>query len=84
MTAIPCRDDQHHPDQWFSDTPSGLAAAAKLCAGCPIATKCLEVAMHAEAGYSLYSRYGVFGGLTPTQRYALAQHPNPNIIGGGR
>lgn len=85
MTAIPCRDfDRHHPDQWFSESPDGLAAAAELCAGCPIAEKCLAVAMRAEHGTGPYSRYGVFGGLTPIQRYALAHHPNPNVIGGDR
>ena len=85
MTAIPCRDfDRHHPDQWFSESPDGLEAAAALCAGCPIAEQCLAVAMHAERGIGTYSRYGVFGGLTPDQRAQLARVSSPAVIGGDR
>jgi hypothetical protein len=34
---------------------------------------CLEVAMDAERTTSRHHRYGVFGGLTPTDRAALAK-----------
>ena len=85
MTAIPCRDfDRHHPDQWFAESPQGHAEAARLCAGCPIAEQCLAVAMRAERGLGPYSRYGVFGGLTPDQRARLARAVSPAMIGGDR
>ena len=74
MTAqtIACRDyERHHPDEWFPETPAALKQAKTLCAGCPIAAQCLEVAMRAEAGHGAHNRYGVFGGRTPFERHAL-------------
>ncbi|NUP24134.1 MAG: WhiB family transcriptional regulator [Streptomyces sp.] len=59
--------------------PAGLAgqavkrahAAAKAwCAGCPVTRECLQVALTAERDVAPENRYGVFGGLDPTERAA--------------
>ncbi len=45
--------------------------AARFCTGCPVTRQCLQLAMDAEGGAAVGSRYGVFGGLSPAQRRAL-------------
>ncbi len=49
--------------------------AKKVCQGCPLSIKreCLEVAMRTEGNASEGGRYGVFGGLDPQARAALAK-----------
>lgn len=49
--------------------------AKSLCADCPIAvkTECLEVAMKTEGAGGAGNRHGVFGGLDPEERAALAK-----------
>ena len=48
----------------FSELPSKIAKMKSLCAECPVQTRCLEFGMSEE--------YGIFGGLTPTERKVLA------------
>ena len=43
----------------------------RICAACPVSDDCLRAAMEAEAGAGW--RYGIFGGLTPDQRWRLAE-----------
>lgn len=47
--------------------------AARLCARCPVMTECLELALQTEGTAGGDARYGVFGGLTPIERAALAK-----------
>ncbi len=49
--------------------------AIDACAKCPIATRnaCLQIAMNAEGMAPGESRYGVFGGLVPSERALLAR-----------
>ncbi|MFD4830192.1 WhiB family transcriptional regulator [Streptomyces uncialis] len=59
----------YDPDLWFDGI--SVFEAQRVCAGCVVRLTCLEHAMESEASTSLYSRYGIFGGLTPGERVAL-------------
>ena len=48
---------------------SQFQKAIKVCKTCPVQEPCLADAMKHERGERC--RYGVFGGLTPKQRYLL-------------
>ena len=58
-------------DLWFR---SGQAVQAlALCNNkCPVTAECLAMAMRAERG-TLADRFGIYGGLWPRQRAALAR-----------
>lgn len=47
--------------------------AHRLCAGCPVRAECLDEVMAQERGARLSLRYGYRAGLTPRQRWRLAQ-----------
>lgn len=63
---FPWQDDalcaQIDPDLFFPESGDWLAArqAKEICAACPVAEQCLGVGMRFN--------YGIFGGLTPSQR----------------
>lgn len=46
--------------------------AKAICAACPVRALCLEAAMTREGNAAHHFRAGVWGGLTPNQRGALA------------
>lgn len=83
MAAAPCL--QSDPELGFPATTGERkrgtareareAAAKKICGPCPLAIRqeCLEVAMRTEGNTSASGRYGVFGGLDPEERAALAK-----------
>ena len=54
---------------WFSEDDFSVGTAKLMCAECVSREPCLEFAMSGETGRA--SRYGVFGGLDPDERYAL-------------
>lgn len=56
-----------------NDLPAGpmYNAARPICAGCPVRAECLEFALDAEAGATPSHRAGIYGGLSPRQRYAV-------------
>jgi hypothetical protein len=61
---------------WYGNRVDEQRYAVRICrTECPMRTRnaCLEVAMDAERTTSRHHRYGVFGGLTPTDRAALAK-----------
>lgn len=73
------------PELFFPPTKGGNAIkdshydnARRICQRCPVKTQCLEAAMAFEDGQSHYSRYGMFGGLTPRERADLAAKPARN------
>jgi hypothetical protein len=46
--------------------------ARAICSECPVSDQCLEETMKLEGeGASLSVRFGMFGGLTPEERYTL-------------
>lgn len=61
-------------DSWFQRKIPynvGLAGAREDCDICPVRGACLEMEMEAEKGAAIDHRAGVFGGMTPQQRYSL-------------
>lgn len=80
MALAPCRDTD--PDLSFpakSDGGEGrakqYARAKAVCATCPlwIQQECLELALKTEGNAAADLRYGVFAGLTPHERNAIAK-----------
>ena len=56
------------PSAWFRPTDRGASPALEVCARCPVRSECLADALRYEAGRRAGTRYGVFGGMTPTMR----------------
>jgi len=77
MAGAPCAETD--PDLSFPAGSGKLSKEHELakrdCARCPIALReeCLELAMQGEGRASAATRYGVFGGLDPVERAALAK-----------
>jgi len=77
MAAAPCLETD--PDLSFPNGKgkfeTAYAKAKNDCARCPLAVRqeCLEVAMRAEGNASGANRHGVFAGLDPEERAALAR-----------
>jgi hypothetical protein len=71
------RDDINCLGEYEATDTTNRAEAAKLCAGCPVLSQCLESAMEEEVNsdgepLSHHSRFLVRGGLTPRGRVELA------------
>jgi WhiB family redox-sensing transcriptional regulator len=64
---------------FFPDNPGGqdnvYNKAREFCQRCEVRTPCLAYALEHETGQRC--RYGVFGGLSPRERYALGDGANP-------
>ncbi|WP_417220545.1 WhiB family transcriptional regulator [Arthrobacter sp.] len=61
-------------DPWFPKNlsdPKAYDVAAKVCAVCPVAQQCLDAAMADEKAVHGRQRHGMYGGLTPDERYNL-------------
>lgn len=56
---------------FFSTDPRDRSYAVGVCEGCPVREACLRMALDAERGTGVYERHGVFGGLTPIERFRL-------------
>lgn len=56
------------PELWFSLTATGQRMARSLCLICPVRLECLSAYMSKELGVPEAYRFGVFGGLTPSER----------------
>lgn len=70
-----CRDAEQ--DFWYpSYGGTGVIQtrrAKEICAGCELRESCLERAMEFEGTRCAQDRYGIWGGLTPRERAALAR-----------
>jgi WhiB family redox-sensing transcriptional regulator len=55
-----CR--QADPEQFFSTDEDDMAAAVRICRGCPVTNECLEWALETRV------RYGIWGGTTERER----------------
>lgn len=62
-----CRDVS--PRVFFPTFGQTYDDARAICAACPVQSECLEWAMGLERGCGLAERHGMYGGLTPTERY---------------
>lgn len=58
---------------FFSTDPRDRRYAVGVCEECPVRVReaCLRMALDAERGTGVYERHGVFGGLTPIERFRL-------------
>ena len=58
---------------FFSTDPRDRRYAVGVCGGCPVRVReaCLRMALDAERGTGVYERHGVFGGLTPIERFRM-------------
>lgn len=52
---------------------SRIRRAVAVCCSCPVVDECLRSALRMETKRSAENRHGVWGGLTPEQRYKLAR-----------
>jgi WhiB family redox-sensing transcriptional regulator len=52
-------------DAWFPEVGMSPAAAKAVCATCPVVAECLEHALSAP------EKFGIWGGLSETQRRSL-------------
>lgn len=56
---------------WFDDTEGHFETAKQVCAQCPVKDECLADAQYVEDGRSHTGCYGVYGGLTPVERWRI-------------
>lgn len=61
-TEALCRSKTYDPDIWFAETEAGIAYAKSICRDCPLQTVCAQDAVRHD------ERWGVWGGLSPTDR----------------
>lgn len=63
---------------WTDPTASGRwesrehSMAKQICQACPVRIQCLQYALHYEQGVGKRMRYGIWGGLSPEERWRLA------------
>lgn len=60
------------PDE-YTAVPVSYQRARAVCAGCPVRGLCLDMAMTREGDDQAEDRNGMWGGLSPDQRAALAR-----------
>ncbi|HIW98519.1 MAG TPA: WhiB family transcriptional regulator [Candidatus Nesterenkonia stercoripullorum] len=70
LESARCVRERIDTEFFFATTPAIIEGVQRVCAQCPVAQRCLALAMSAERHYA---RYGIFGGLTPQQRRELAK-----------
>lgn len=63
-----------YPERYSGDD---MRDARALCAQCPVRRACLKFALGVERGVSPWLRFGVWGGLTPRQRYRRDVQTHP-------
>ena len=56
---------------FFSTDPRDRRYAVGVCGGCPVREACLRMALDAERGAGVYELHGVFGWLTPIERFRV-------------
>jgi len=68
-------------DLFFQDKGGGRFAyvqARKICGDCTVIQSCFEYAMEIEKDPAVL-RYGMYAGMTPSQRAAYQDHLNRNV-----
>ena len=85
--AAACVDED--PDLFFPATSNGADGAwvipRRICSGCPVKAECVDDVM-AREGISTSSmyRYGMWGGLTPSDRQTLGRRIRTEAEGNRR
>ena len=69
------------PELFHPTTRAGELIAIAICRTCPVRAECLDYTMAVEDGYTTNGRHGIFGGLTPGERYARAPQSPPAVDG---
>lgn len=75
--------DKAEADVLFFPRPGAQNAvreAKEICARCPVKAECLAIARRAEDGRATMSRYGIYGGLTATERAHLTRKPKRRAL----
>lgn len=68
-----CRRSRH-PERWWGPTGAqDTAYAARICHRCPVQTACLDDALEHEGDIRPEHRAGIWGGLSPDERFDLAR-----------
>ena len=65
IDKVACKPEQM--DLFFSELKSKVAKAKAICDTCPVKAQCLEFALSDEI------EFGIFGGVTPSERKAMAK-----------
>lgn len=70
-----CKDTDTETFFTFTPGPGGTHEAKAICGWCPVRDACLHYALDMESasGHGWVGRYGIWGGLTPQERKALAR-----------
>lgn len=56
-------------EMFYPEPGEDWKPSTEMCRSrCPVAAQCLDFAMRMERGMDRKSRYGIFGGLTPSAR----------------
>lgn len=63
--------DEDH-DFYTDDVVVQQYLIGTVCANCPVKMECLNDALEIESGTGAFYRYGIWGGLTPEDRWRLA------------
>ena len=69
--AARCREIGSEPFFFDGEGQIDYEPARRICQTCPVRTLCLETAMTLEGDHTAQYRGGMWGGLTPHQRYLL-------------
>jgi WhiB family redox-sensing transcriptional regulator len=59
------------PTWWFG-SPFEQSVALRVCASCPVRVKCLHAALVEEKGLRAADRFGVWGGMVPSERVRVS------------
>ena len=69
-----CRLDQHDPDIFFPRAGASANAARRVCGRCVVRLECLRAALTNE------ERFGVWGGLTESERRRLSSSERRHLF----
>lgn len=65
INEVACKPEQM--ELFFSELKSKVAKAKAICDTCPVKLECLEFALNDKI------EFGIFGGVTPDERKAMAK-----------
>ena len=66
---------QADPEAWLPPQGGSPDEAVMICHRCPVIADCREYALEAEGSQHWRTRYGIYGGLLPVERYSISVQP---------